>query len=227
MLSYGPPDDPDGDLLRLIGLGGLLPDRLAATVIAAWPAARDPAGAGPVALVGPRLLRRWVGPRLLRRWVGPRLLRRWVGPRLLRRWVGPRLLRRLRPVLVRRCLGPGLLRAGGPRPGAAARAARGAVRAGVTAALRSWTGRRDLPVALTMIPEDQPPRLARDGDGMAAELPFGWLSDVWARGLTTCWGRFGLAAAAQPSGDGWVLSTVALDLGPPRPVTLSSPPPSS
>ena len=75
-----------------------------------------------------------------------------------------------------------------------------------------------------MVPEDQPPRLARDGDGMAAELPFGWLSDVWARGLTTCWGRFGLAAAAQPSGDGWVLSTVALDLGPPRPVTLSSPP---
>ena len=36
MLSHGQPDDPDDDLIRLIGLGSLLPDRLAATVIATW-----------------------------------------------------------------------------------------------------------------------------------------------------------------------------------------------
>jgi hypothetical protein len=93
-------------------------------------------------------------------------------------------------------------------------------------ALRSWTGQRDLAVELTMIPEDQPPRLARAGDGLAAELPFGWLADVWARGLTTCWGRFCLAAAPQPSGDGWLLSTVGPDLDPPQPITLGTPPPS-
>jgi hypothetical protein len=91
-------------------------------------------------------------------------------------------------------------------------------------ALRSWTGQRGLPVALTMIPEGQPPRLARDRAGLAAELPFGWLADVWARGLATCWGRFCLAAAPQPAGDGWLLSTVGLDLDPPRPVTLGGPP---
>ena len=93
-------------------------------------------------------------------------------------------------------------------------------------ALRSWTGQRDLRVTLTMVPEDLPPRLARDGDGIAVALPFGWLADVWARGLTTCWGRFCLAAAAQPAADGWLLSTVGPDLGPPRPVNLGNPPPS-
>ncbi len=154
VLSHGLPGDPDEDLITLIGLGGLLTDRLAATVIAAW---------------------------------------------------------------------AGRLR-GAAGAGAAWPALHAALYGRVTAALRSWTGRRDLPVALTMLPEGQPPRLARAGDGIAAELPFGWLADVWARGLATCLGRFCLAAAAQPSGDGWVLSTVALDLGPPRPVTLGSSP---
>ena len=75
-----------------------------------------------------------------------------------------------------------------------------------------------------MIPEDQPPRLARDAAGIAAELPFGWLAEVWARGLTTCWGRFCLAAAPSPAGNGWVLSTVGPDLDQPRPVSVGNPP---
>ena len=83
----------------------------------------------------------------------------------------------------------------------------------VVATLRAWTGRPDLRVALTMIREAARPALARDGDGLAAELPFGWISEVWARGLGTCWDRFCLAAA--PAGDGWALSAVAPDLGPP------------
>jgi hypothetical protein len=159
VLSYGAPDEPDDDLARLIGLGGLLPDRLAATVIAAWAERlRSPAHADAVAAARPAL--------------------------------------------------------------------HAALYGRAVTALRSWTGQRDLAVALTMIPEGQPPGLARDGDGIAAELPFGWLGDVWARGLTTCWGRFCLAAAPQPAGDGWLLSTVGPDLGPARPVTLGSPPPS-
>lgn len=162
-VSRVPADDPDDGLDRVIGLGGLLPDRLAATVIAAWAGrlrgAADPAsiGAGEVAAARPAL--------------------------------------------------------------------HAALYGRAVSALRSWTGQRDLAVTLTMIPEDQPPRLARDGDGMVAELPFGWLADVWARGLTTCWGRFCLAAAPRPAGDGWLLSTVGPDLDPPRPVTLGSPPP--
>ncbi len=158
VLSYGTPDEPDDDLARLIGLGGLLPDRLAATVIAAWAGRlRRPVDADAVAAARPAL--------------------------------------------------------------------HAALYGRAVTALRSWTGRRDLAVALTMIPEDQPPRLARDGGGIAAELPFGWLGDVWARGLTTCWGRFCLTAAPQPAGEGWLLSTVGPDLSPPRPITLGSPPP--
>lgn len=115
----------------------------------------------------------------------------------------------------------------GPADAAAAGEARPALHAAlygrVVATLRAWTGRPDLPVALTMIPESARPALARDGDGIAAELPFGWISDVWARGLGTCWDRFALAAA--PAGDGWALSAVGPDLGPPAPITISGPPP--
>jgi hypothetical protein len=93
----------------------------------------------------------------------------------------------------------------------------------VVATLRAWTGRPDLRVALTMIGEPDRPALAPDGDGIAVELPFGWISDVWARGLGTCWDRFVLAAA--PAGDGWTLSTVAPDLGPPAQITITGPSP--
>ncbi|HEY2128591.1 MAG TPA: hypothetical protein VGH77_15515 [Streptosporangiaceae bacterium] len=178
VLSYGPPDDPDDDLTELTGLGGLLPDRLVATVIAAL-AGRLRGAPGPGEAAG-------------------------ADP----------------------ALATAADAAATAADAAALAAARPALHAAlygrVTVALRSWTGQRDLPVALTMIPEDQPPRLARDGDGIAAQLPFGWLSDVWARGLTTCWGRFCLVA--EPAGEGWVLSTVGLDLGPPRRVTLGNPP---
>jgi hypothetical protein len=154
--------EPDDGLARLIGLGGLLPDRLAATVIAAW-------------------------------------------------------AERLRGTAGAAAADAGAL--------AAARAALHAALYGrAVLALRSWTGQRDLPVVLTMIPEDQPPGLARDGDGLAAELPFGWLSDVWARGLATCLGRFCLTAAPAPAGDGWLLGSVGPDLGAPHPINLSSPP---
>ena len=177
VLSHNRPDDPGDGLPMLIGLGGLLPDRLAATVIAAWAGRlRGPADAG-AADAG---------------------------------------------AADGRAADAGAADAG--ELAAARPALHAALYGRAVTALRSWTGRRDLAVALTMIPEGQPPTLARDGDGIAAELPFGWLADVWARGLATCWGRFCLAASPQPAGDGWLLSTVGPELDPPRPVTLSSPP---
>jgi hypothetical protein len=97
----------------------------------------------------------------------------------------------------------------------------------VTAALRAWTGRPDLRVGLTMISEAQRPALTSDADGIAVELPLGWLIDVWAKGLCTFWGRFCLAAAPAEAGwaeAGWVLSTVSPDLGPPRPISVGNPP---
>jgi hypothetical protein len=110
-------------------------------------------------------------------------------------------------------------------PAAVAEAARPALHAAlygrVVATLRAWTGRPDLRVSLTMIGESDRPALAPDGDGIAVELPFGWISDVWARGLGICWDRFALAAA--PAGDGWALSTVAPDLGPPAQITITGP----
>jgi hypothetical protein len=119
----------------------------------------------------------------------------------------------------------GLADTAGPGGAAAIEAARPALHAAlygrVMATLRAWTGRPDLRVALTMIGESERPALAPDGDGLAAELPFSWISDVWARGLGTCWDRFVLAAA--PAGDGWALSAVAPDLGPPAQITITGP----
>jgi hypothetical protein len=116
-----------------------------------------------------------------------------------------------------------LLDGAAPADAAAAEAARPALHAAlygrVVATLRAWTGQPDLRVTLTMIPESAQPALARDGDGVAAELPFGWISDVWARGLSTCWDRFCLAA--RPASDGWELSAAGPDLGAPEPIMIS------
>jgi hypothetical protein len=90
-----------------------------------------------------------------------------------------------------------------------------------TAALRGWTRQPDLTVELTMISEDEPPALRRDPDGMNVRLPFGWIVDVWARGLLTVSGRFCLRAA--PAEAGWILSTVGPELGPPALVAVGSP----
>ena len=156
VLSHGHPDEPEDEVTGLIRLGGLLPDRLAATVIAGW--AERLRGTPDDAVVAAR------------------------------------------PVL------------------------HAALYGRLTAALRVWASQPRLKVTLTMIPEEQPPRLTRDAAGMAAELPFSWLAEVWARGLSTCWGRFCLTAAPARAGDGWVLSTVGPDLDPPRPVTIGAPP---
>jgi len=128
---------------------------------------------------------------------------------------------------------PGLadvLRLGGPlqdrlRDGLAEReraALHAALYGRATAALRRWARQPGLAVEVAMIGEDEPPALARGPGGLTAALPFGWIVDVWARGLTTVWGRFCLDAA--PREDGWVLATVGPELGPPAPVAVSRPP---
>lgn len=64
--------------------------------------------------------------------------------------------------------------------------------------------------------------LTRTPDGVEATLPFAWLVRVWARGLAVMAGRFCLDAATE-DGRTFTLTTVAPDLGPPQPMTLTMP----
>jgi hypothetical protein len=103
--------------------------------------------------------------------------------------------------------------------GPAQAALQAALHGRVTAALRAWLGRADLRIDVTMVPESDPAGLAQDGDGLAVQLPFAWLADVWARGLSMVWGRFALAAVREVP-NRVVLSTVGVDLGAPQPMTV-------
>lgn len=90
-----------------------------------------------------------------------------------------------------------------------------------TAALRAWLGKPALAVDLQMIDGRRQPGLSQREEGIRAELPFGWLVDVWAKGLAVTAGRFCLATTH--SGGRWVLSTVRPDLLEPRPLTVELP----
>jgi hypothetical protein len=89
------------------------------------------------------------------------------------------------------------------------------------AALRGWLGNPALAVDLQMIDGRRRPGLSQREGGIRAELPFGWLVDVWAKGLAVTAGRFCLAATR--SGGRWTLSTVGPDLLEPRPLTVELP----
>jgi hypothetical protein len=96
----------------------------------------------------------------------------------------------------------------------------------VLGALQQWLG-ADLDLELELIREDAEPSMVSEteaGGRIQAGLPFGWIVDVWARGLAVVWGRFCLAAG---SADGlrWELTTVGPDLGRPAVVTLQLPEP--
>ncbi len=143
--------DPDAELAGLLGLGGGLPARLAATVAAAWAARLEgldrPDTAGPA-------------------------------------------VARLHAALAGRA----------------------------TAALRTWLGDPALPVDVRMTDGSAEPLLARVGDGLRAELPFGWLSRVWARDLAVVAGRFCLAA--EVSAGRWRLSVLDPAIGPPQRLSI-------
>jgi hypothetical protein len=85
----------------------------------------------------------------------------------------------------------------------------------VLATLGGWLGQREPSLTLEVADETASPTLQSDSDGaITAVLPFGWLVDVWARGLDVVWGRFCLSAATV-DGHEWELLTVGPDLGTP------------
>jgi hypothetical protein len=85
----------------------------------------------------------------------------------------------------------------------------------VLATLAAWLGQRNLTLALELASETTSPTLRRDGAGViTAAVPFGWLVDVWARGLELVWGRFCLSATSD-DGHEWELLTVGPDLDTP------------
>jgi hypothetical protein len=92
----------------------------------------------------------------------------------------------------------------------------------LVAALRTWLGRTDLEVELEMIDGRSPPALSERRGAVRAELPFGWLADVWSRGLSIVWGRFCLAATTE-DGRAWTLTTVGPDFDELAPVRVELP----
>ncbi len=87
------------------------------------------------------------------------------------------------------------------------------------AAIGAWLGQSELRLELKMVRERGEPRIATEHGVVRAELPFGWLVDVWAKDFATIWGRFCLSAASD-DGRVWTLTTVSPDLGRPSLVKL-------
>jgi hypothetical protein len=93
----------------------------------------------------------------------------------------------------------------------------------VLATLVAWLGHGDVALQLELAPEGAEPSLRRAPDGaIAATIPFGWLLEVWARGLELVWGRFCLAASTT-DGHAWELCTVEPSLDAPSTLTLTLP----
>jgi hypothetical protein len=90
----------------------------------------------------------------------------------------------------------------------------------VTMALRGWLNEPNLEVTLDMIGPDDPPEIVRRPCGMHVQLPFQWLIDVWARGVSVVFGRFATKLIDADDGRQRVL-TASPDLGDIRPVTIS------
>jgi len=89
----------------------------------------------------------------------------------------------------------------------------------VFAVMRGWLGTAGPQSRLRMIPETGKRKLISEQDHVRAELPFGWLVDVWAQGLALVWGRFCLSASTEDART-WRLATVGPDFGRPTIVTL-------
>ena len=93
----------------------------------------------------------------------------------------------------------------------------------VLAALVSWLGREDLAFELTLAPEGAEPSISFGAHGqVVARLSFGWLVEVWARGLEIVWGRFCLSASTS-DGRNWELYTIDPDLKRPAPIKVTLP----
>jgi hypothetical protein len=84
--------------------------------------------------------------------------------------------------------------------------------------LRAWLGEPGLSLALELVGEEQPRSLLRVAGRVRAQLPFAWLSEIWARDLGLVADRFCLAADVAEGG-GWELELVARDFGNPERIT--------
>ncbi len=89
-----------------------------------------------------------------------------------------------------------------------------------TTALRSWLNEPDLVITLEMIDPSDPAELIRGPEGILVRLPFSWLIDVWARGVSVVLGRFATKVLDSEDHRQRVL-TVSPDLRDVRPVTIS------
>jgi hypothetical protein len=92
----------------------------------------------------------------------------------------------------------------------------------LAAAVRSWLGRIDIELELSLIETRHAPALTHGAGVIRVELPFGWLAEVWSRGLAVVMGRLCLAASTD-DGRVWTLTTVGPDLGPTAPVRVELP----
>src|ERR1700760_3606128 len=88
---------------------------------------------------------------------------------------------------------------------------RAALHARVLTTLRSWLAEPELTLSLHSVDDRAARSLRRAGGRVRVELPFAWVSEVWAKGLQIVDDRFCLAAT--PDAGGWELETVGRDLG--------------
>jgi len=88
-----------------------------------------------------------------------------------------------------------------------------------TRTLRAWLGEPNLNVEVNMVDPGRA-RIRRHGDTLHAELPFGWVADVWAKGLAVTLGRLCLETI-DATDNRIVLSSIDPDLTDPRPLTLT------
>jgi hypothetical protein len=77
--------------------------------------------------------------------------------------------------------------------------------------LRTWLGKPQLTIELTMIGPEEQRRIVRTEHGVDVSLPFSWLTDVWMRGLAVTFGRLCIAADTT-DGSSWTLRTLGPDL---------------
>ena len=77
--------------------------------------------------------------------------------------------------------------------------------------VRQWLTEPELSLQLTLSEALVERPLTRDGDVINATLPFGWIENVWSRGLAVIFGRLTLSAQTNDGAE-WTLTTLAPDL---------------
>ncbi len=103
------------------------------------------------------------------------------------------------------------LRTGHSTLGAAMPQLKAALYGRLLLATRLWLDEPELSIDLTMVDAGNDRVVERSDDALAITLPFAWLTEVWARGLATVFGRLCLGATTD-DGVHWTLDTVGPDL---------------